>query len=85
MSTFRYRARLAIFAEILKMTKESKKGKKKADIVRSVNLSYPQANKVLNLLLTNGLLRLDNENTYKPTKKGLKLIRTFESLNLVLK
>jgi len=85
MSTFRHRARLAIFAEILKATKESRKGKKKVDIVRIVNLSYPQADKFLNLLLANGLLRVDSENTYKPTEKGLKLIRAFESLNLKLR
>ena len=85
MSTFRHRARLAIFAEILKATKESKRGKKKADIARIANLSYPQASKFLNLLLANGLLRIDKENMYKPTEKGLKLVRAFESLNLKLK
>ena len=85
MSTFKHRARLTVFAEILKVTRESSEGKKKTDIMRSVNLNHPQADKYLNLLLTNKLLCLDNEDRYKPTKKGLKLARTLESLNLRLK
>lgn len=85
MSIFRHRDRLTVFAEILKTTNEFKKGKKKTDIVRSVNLNYPQASRYLNLLLINGFLWLDSEDRYKPTKKGLELIRTLESLNLKLK
>jgi predicted transcriptional regulator len=85
MPTFKHRARLTVFAEILKVTRESSDGRKKTDIMRSVNLNHPQADKYLNLLLTNNLLCLDNEDRYKPTKKGLKLVKTLESLNLRLK
>lgn len=85
MSTTMYRDRLTIFAEILKTTKESKIGKKKTNIMRSVNLNYTQANKYLNLLLINGLLYLDSNNRYRTTKKGLELVTSIESLNLKLK
>jgi len=85
MSIFMHRDRLTVFAEILKITKEFREGKTKTEIVRSVNLNYPQASRYLNLLLTNGLLCLDSEDRYKPTEKGLELIRTLESLDLKLK
>lgn len=85
MSTFMRRGRLTIFAEILKTTKDSARGKKKIDIMRSVNLNHPQVNKYLHLLLINGLLSLNSEHRYKITKKGLEIIKTLESLNLSLK
>lgn len=85
MSTFRHRDRMTIFAEILKTTKESRNGKKKTNIMRSANLNYHQANKYLHLLLVNGLLCLDSDDRYKPTKKGLEFVTNLESLNLRLK
>lgn len=85
MSTFEYRDRLTIITEILKTTNQSTSGKKKTDITRSANLSYPQGNKYLHLLLTNGLLRHNSGDRYTVTQKGFELVRTFESLNLKLK
>ena len=85
MSTFTHRDRLTILAEILKTINESKKGKSKTNIMQSANLNYHQANKYLRLLLINRLLYLNSEDRYKPTKKGLELIRTLESQNLTLK
>ena len=84
MLTLRHRDRATIFAEILKTTGESERGKKKTDIMRSVNLNYSQASKYLRLLLINGLLCLDAENRYKLTKRGLEIIRRLESLSLRL-
>lgn len=78
------RDRMAIFAEILRTTKDSRRGKRKTEIMRSVNLNYHQANKYLHWLLVNGLLHLDSEDRYKTTKKGLELIETLESLDLRL-
>jgi len=75
---------LTIFAEILKTAGESKEGSTKTDIVKNVNLSYAQANKFLSFLLTEGLLCLNMENRYKPTKRGLKLMNNLKSLNLGL-
>ena len=85
MSTFTRRDRLTIFAEILKTTEKSSKGENKTNIMRSVHLSYPQTKKYLNLLLINGLLRIDSDDRYKPTKRGLEFIRTLESKNLRLR
>jgi len=85
MSKFTHRDRLTILAEILKTTNESGKGKSKTNIMQSVNLNYHQANKYLRLLLINKLLCIDSKDRYKPTKKGLELIRTLESHNLTLK
>ncbi len=81
MSTVRHRDRMTIIAEILKTTKESKGGKKKTDIMRSINLNYPQANRYLRFLLSNGYLSLNSEDRYKITKKGLEFMRNLESLN----
>lgn len=69
MSTFARRDRLTILAEILKTTKESKRGKEKTDIMRGANLNCHQADKYLHLLLINGLLHLDSEDRHKTTKK----------------
>ena len=82
MSTFTRRDRLTIFAEILKAAKDSGEGKNKTNIMQSVNLNGPQANKYLHLLLMNGLIYLDGKDRYKPTEKGLELIKTLESLDL---
>ena len=85
MSTFRHRDRMTIFAEILKTTKESKRGEKKTNIMHSVHLNYYQANKYLHLLLINGFLYIDSADRYKTTKKGLEFIKTLETLNLRIK
>jgi len=84
MLTLRHRDRATIFAEILRTT-NSERGKKKTDIMRSVNLNYHQVNKYLRLLLINGLLCVDTDDRYKPTKKGLEIIEKLESLNSELK
>ena len=83
MPVFKHRDRLTIFAQILKTTSNSKKGSTKTDIVKNVNLSYAQADKFLSLLLTQDVLCLDMDR-YKPTKKGLKLMKNIKSLNLGL-
>jgi len=85
MVTFRHRDRMAIFTEILRTTRDSREGKKKTNIMQSVHLNHPQANKYLNLLLTKDLICLDSEDRYKPTKKGLELIKNLESLDLSVK
>ena len=64
---------MTIFAEILKTTKESRRGKKKTVIMQSVNLNYHQANRYLHWLLTNGLLHIDGENIQNNKKR----IRTY--------
>jgi len=84
MPIFKQRDRFTVFAEILKTTSKSKEGRTKTDIVKSANLSYAQANKFLSFLLTEGLLRLNMKNRYKPTKKGLEFMNNLKSLNLGL-
>ena len=85
MPVFKHRDRLTVFSEILKKTRESKEGKRKIDIVRGTNLSYPQAEKYLNLLITNGFLYMNTNERYKPTEKGLKLVKILQLLNVRLK
>ena len=84
MPKFRHRDRITIFTEILKAAKESERGKRKTNIMRSVNLNYHQANKYLQLLLVNGLLYKEKDDKYKPTKKGLEIMKKLEHLNLGL-
>ena len=82
MPIFKQRNRLTIFAEILKTTSESVESITKTDIVKSVNLSYAQADKFLSILLTEELLCLDMENKYELTKKGLEFVKNIKSMNL---
>jgi predicted transcriptional regulator len=84
MPIFRHRDRTTILAEILKTTKESERGKTKTNIVQSVNLNYHQVNKYLQLLLVNGLLYKEKDDRYKPTKRGLEIMKNLERLNLRL-
>jgi len=72
---------MTIITEILKWTKESKEGIRKTNIMWNVNLNYPQVNRYLRFLLTNGYLCLDSEDRYKITEKGLEFMKTLESLN----
>jgi len=85
LSTFEKRDRVTIFMDILKSTRDSRKGKKKTQIIQSANLSHYQANKYLHLLLVNGLLFVDGEDRYRVTDRGAHFVKTLEALHLTLK
>jgi len=76
---FKYRDRLTIIVEILKTVDERPQGKRKTCIMQTANLSTPQMEKYLNLLLITELLKVENS-VYKPTEKGRRLAKDLESI-----
>ncbi len=84
VSGFKHRSRVTIMKEILRSTRGSKKGSRKTQIMQSANLNYHQANKYLRLLMANNLLRVDGQNRYRITERGLELVKTLDSLKLNL-
>ncbi|NIQ07533.1 MAG: hypothetical protein GWO20_17975, partial [Candidatus Korarchaeota archaeon] len=55
-SQFKYRDRLTIIIDILKAIKNSKKGRRKTQIMQSANLNYAQMKKYLSYLLDCGMI-----------------------------
>ncbi len=82
-AVFKYRDRITILIDILRAIQTSQKGKTKTQILQSANLSYPQLNKYLHLLLINGFLHDDN-GVYRVTSEGTSFASILESFNLRL-
>lgn len=77
-TAFKNRDRAAIIADILNSLARSPRGKRKTNIMQSANLSNDMSNKYLDLLLRNGLVRVEDGGVYKPTTKGLKLLQNLD-------
>ena len=82
---FGKRDKVTIMIDILKTAKDSREGKRKTQIIQSANLNYYQVNKYLHLLMINGFILIDGANRYRVTDRGLRFVKTLESLNLTLK
>jgi predicted transcriptional regulator len=74
------RSSFEIIAEILKV---SKNGAKKTRIMYSCGLSYRFVEKYIALLLENGLLKIGN--SYHTTEKGMRFLREYQTMELLLK
>lgn len=85
LMVFKKRDRAAIVADILKSVGNSFKGKRKTNIMQGANLSFEQANKYLEVLMSHGYVILDGGYMYRLTTKGLTFLRNLESDYLVLK
>lgn len=72
----KYRTRLQIIAEILKIVRE---GAKKTHIMYQANLSYKLLVKYLNEVLECGLVRVNREDCYVVAPKGEKFLKRFNS------
>jgi len=73
--TFKHRDRATIIADILGSLVRRPSGVRKSNIKQSANLSTYMLNKYLDLLLLNGLVKVEDEGIYKTTTKGLKLLQ----------
>lgn len=71
------RDRHDIIVDILKIARE---GKRKTQIMYKAKLSHAQLKLYLELLRHSGLLE-SNDGVFKTTKKGLQVIKDFESIN----
>lgn len=69
------RDRHEIAMEILKRAISAKK---KTEIMRDVGLSYLQAKLYFGELVDRGLLKIDEKNNFKTTKKGLEFLEKCE-------
>ena len=82
------RDRLNIMAEIMEATKRNQL---KTRIMYKANLSFDQVNKYLELLLLRGFIKAgdpirDQELArYKLTKRGLEILKVFETRHLILR
>jgi predicted transcriptional regulator len=54
-------------------------GKKKTELMRDVGLSYLQAKLYLGELVDRGLLRIDEKQNFKTTKKGTEFLEKCEA------
>jgi len=75
---FKNRDRATIIADILNSLVRNPQGKRKTNIRQSANLSTGLLNKYLDLLLSNGFVKVENGEIYKPTTKGLKLLQNLD-------
>jgi predicted transcriptional regulator len=73
------RDRFEIIAGILQVARN---GAKKTHVMYLCNLSYSQTNNYLNHLLRIGFLRIGN--SYHTTERGLRFLKTYEALELLL-
>jgi len=73
------RSFFAIISEILKVAKN---GAKKTRIMYSCTLSYRMTGNFINYLLNAGLLV--EGNSFHTTAKGLRFLRTYQTLELLL-
>ncbi|MBE0513233.1 transcriptional regulator [Candidatus Bathyarchaeota archaeon] len=74
------RSSFEIIAEILRVAKN---GAKKTRIMYSCGLSYRFVEKYLARLLETGLLRIGN--SYHTTEKGIRFLRNYQTMELLLK
>lgn len=75
---FKYRDRMTIMSDILKAVKDSRKGRRKTQIMQSANLNYIQTKKYLNYLLHHGFLVVTEKETYLITEKGSRFLGWIE-------
>ena len=80
MEVKQMRSSLEIIAEILRVAKN---GAKKTRIMYSCGLSYRFVEKYLALLLETSLLRIGN--SYHTTEKGMRFLRKYQTMELLLK
>jgi predicted transcriptional regulator len=81
----KYRSRLDIAAEILKVAQVNS-GVNKTKIMYSVFLSFPQLKEYLAFLLENQLLEgvTENKNLYRTTEKGKRFLNNYREMNSML-
>jgi predicted transcriptional regulator len=72
--TFKYRDRVSIISDILAAVKNSKKGRRKTQIMQSANLNYAQTKKYLHYLLDCGYLMVTKKETYTITHEGSRFL-----------
>jgi len=80
MEVKQMRSSFEIIAEILRVAKN---GAKKTRIMYACGLSYRFVEKYLALLLETGLLRIGN--SYHTTEKGIRFLRNYQTMDLLLK
>jgi len=80
MEVKQMRSTFEIIAEILRVAKN---GAKKTRIMYACGLSYRFVEKYLALLLETGLLRIGN--SYHTTEKGIRFLRNYQTMELLLK
>jgi len=73
--TFKYRDRVSIISDILTTVKNSRKGRRKTQIMQSANLNYTQTKKYLGYLLTCGYLVVTEKETYAITNEGSRFLQ----------
>lgn len=76
--TFKYRDRVSIISDILMTVKNSRKGRRKTQIMQSANLNYTQTKKYLDYLLTCGYLVVTEKETYLITNEGSRFLQAFD-------
>lgn len=54
---------------------QAKSGKRKTELMRSVSLSFAQANRYLRFLVAKGLLETDENRSYKTTQRGIDVLK----------
>ncbi len=73
--TFKYRDRVSIIGDILEAVKNSRKGRRKTQIMQSANLNYSQTKKYLDYLLDCGYLMVTERETYTITNEGSRFLQ----------
>jgi len=83
--TFKYRDRISIIGDILETVKNSRKGRRKTQIMQSANLNYTQTKKYLDYLLDCGYLMVTERETYTITNKGSRFLQLvdLQKINMV--
>jgi len=76
--TFKYRDRVSIISDILATVKNSRKGRRRTQIMQSANLNYTQTKKYLDYLLTCGYLVVTEKETYLITNEGSRFLQSFD-------
>lgn len=77
-AAFKYRGRMTIIVDILKSVENSRKGRRKTQIMQSANLNYVQMKKYLSYLTDCGLLEVSKVQKYVITKKGSRFLQFVE-------
>lgn len=75
---FKYRDRGAIIGDILRTVKNSRKGRRKTQIMQSANLNYTQTKKYLNHLIACGYLVVTEKEKYVITHEGSRFLQLVE-------
>jgi predicted transcriptional regulator len=76
------RGRFEIIGEILSLVADGEDGAAKTSIVYRANLNFNIANRYLNLLIQEGLVRVIGGSTvkYRITERGLKFLDMYKNL-----